>query len=297
MSAGNEPDRPSFTFKYDFEPPQTIVVTREMLERESALQNIRDWVPDPKTLTVGLLARLLYDMDKLWPDPTQRVPDAYVRRSVVLNECAAYGDFVRWANTVLGRNGDFEAAKELQSQLARRLKRTFAEIDLMPLGDAVRTILEPEDACIESADRMSTATNAAELVYQNASNLAPHDPWLRDKLKSLVTQTPPVLDAGIDAKPAGRATEVAPVPAPASPPGDPASRAVAAAYQLRKGGKSVTIRAVCRAAGVDRNNLADNHPEIIQLIRQLGEPDRKPPSGTRDRRTGDLQAVDDSEDD
>ena len=77
---------------------------------------------------------------------------------------------------------------------------------------------------------------------------------------------------------------------------DPAIRAVAAAYALLKAGKPVTIRSVCKAAGVDRKNLTAKHPETIKLIEQLGEPDRKPPSGKHDRRTGNLDALDDSED-
>ncbi len=83
----------------------------------------------------------------------------------------------------------------------------------------------------------------------------------------------------------------------AKPPRDPASRAVAAALTLRREGKPVSIRAACKAAGVDRKNLAANYPETIRLIASLAEPDRKPPSGKRDRRTGILDAVDDSEND
>jgi hypothetical protein len=77
----------------------------------------------------------------------------------------------------------------------------------------------------------------------------------------------------------------------------PASRVVAAAYTLQKAGKPVSVRAACKAAGVDRNNLAANHPEIVKLIEQLAEPDRKPRSGLRDRRTGNLDGCDDPEDD
>jgi hypothetical protein len=81
------------------------------------------------------------------------------------------------------------------------------------------------------------------------------------------------------------------------PPGDPASRAVAAAYALRKKGEPISVRAVCAAAKVDRKNLAANHPEIIELIETLAQPDRKPPSGQHDRRTATFEALDDSKDD
>src|SRR5262249_14912477 len=39
------------------------------------------------------------------------------------------------------------------------------------------------------------------------------------------------------------------------PPGDPVARAVAAAYALRRAGKPVSVRAACKAAGVDRKHL------------------------------------------
>jgi len=78
---------------------------------------------------------------------------------------------------------------------------------------------------------------------------------------------------------------------------DPAARAVAAAYALRKEGKPVSVRAACKAAGVDRSNLIARHPETVRLIEQLAEPDREPPSGKHDRRTENLDAWDDPDDD
>ena len=81
------------------------------------------------------------------------------------------------------------------------------------------------------------------------------------------------------------------------PPGDPVTRAVAAAYALRRAGKPVSVRAACKAAGVDRNNLAAKYPEAIETIEKLAEPDRKPPEGAADRRTGNLDDWDDPGDD
>lgn len=78
----------------------------------------------------------------------------------------------------------------------------------------------------------------------------------------------------------------------ARPQGDPASRAVAAAYALRKAGRPVSVRAACKAARVDRNHLAKRHPETVKLIEQLAEPDRAPLRGAIDRRAGNLDAWD-----
>jgi hypothetical protein len=66
---------------------------------------------------------------------------------------------------------------------------------------------------------------------------------------------------------------------------------------LRKAGKPVSVRAACKEAGVDRKNLAANHPETVRLIEQLAEPDRASPRGASDRRTGNLDAWDDDEED
>ncbi len=83
-----EPPSTSFAFHFRSEPTPTLVVTAEMIERERAVRNMVDWVPNPDTLTVGSMARLLDDMEKLWPKaqraPTQIVPEAYVRRHIVL---------------------------------------------------------------------------------------------------------------------------------------------------------------------------------------------------------------------
>jgi hypothetical protein len=77
----------------------------------------------------------------------------------------------------------------------------------------------------------------------------------------------------------------------------PAGRAVGAAYELRDAGRPISIRSVCRKAGVDRNNLTEKYPEVVKLIEQLAEPDRTPPRGSTDRRTPNLEAWDSPDDD
>lgn len=76
----------------------------------------------------------------------------------------------------------------------------------------------------------------------------------------------------------------------------PGAHAIAAAYELQKEGKPVSLNAVCKRAGVDRGNLRRNYPEAIQIIKTLGSPDRSPRRGVRDHRTGDIDGVDDDED-
>jgi hypothetical protein len=76
----------------------------------------------------------------------------------------------------------------------------------------------------------------------------------------------------------------------------PGARAIAAAYELKKEGRPVSLNAACKRARVDRDNLRRNHPEAVRTIKALSAPDRPPRRGTRDQRTGDIDAVDEAED-
>src|SRR5262249_35738455 len=76
----------------------------------------------------------------------------------------------------------------------------------------------------------------------------------------------------------------------------PGSRVVAAAYELQKEGKRISLRAACARAGVDRTNLKKRYPEAVEIVRRIKVPDRDRRRGKRDPRTGDIEAVDESED-
>jgi hypothetical protein len=94
-------------------------------------------------------------------------------------------------------------------------------------------------------------------------------------------------------------TNQAPAAAPASGSKaalTPGARAVAAAYDLQKERKPISIRAACDRAAVDRAHLRDKYPEAVDAIRRMKTPGRSPRAGLRDKRTGDIDAVDDSDD-
>jgi hypothetical protein len=77
----------------------------------------------------------------------------------------------------------------------------------------------------------------------------------------------------------------------------PASRAIAAAYDLQRERKSVSVRAACERAKVDRGHLKKRYPEAVETIDALSQADLVPHPGIRDRRTGTLDGIDvDSED-
>lgn len=91
-----------------------------------------------------------------------------------------------------------------------------------------------------------------------------------------------------------------PAPTPTEPnPSDtlsPPGRAVGAAYDLKREGRPVTVKAAAERARVDRSHLIRRYPEAVKLIKALGTPDGRIRRGSRDRRTGMIEAVDDDED-
>src|SRR5208337_793464 len=76
----------------------------------------------------------------------------------------------------------------------------------------------------------------------------------------------------------------------------PPARAVAAAYDLQREGKPISLKAACKRAGVDRANLRKLYPEAARIIAGLAAPDGKPPRAIHDRRTGNIDALDETDD-
>ncbi|MEW4569728.1 hypothetical protein AB1L88_17830 [Tautonia sp. JC769] len=77
-----------------------------------------------------------------------------------------------------------------------------------------------------------------------------------------------------------------------SPPG----KALAAAYDLKREGRPVSIKAATERAGVNRSHLIKRYPEAVRLIKALGTPDGRVPRGSKDRQTGTIEAANDDED-
>jgi hypothetical protein len=96
--------------------------------------------------------------------------------------------------------------------------------------------------------------------------------WSRDKFTSAPTPPPP----------------------PAIPPAfGPVARAYAAVAQLLREGKTLSLKAICQRAGVDRANLRNGYPEVWNALADQCRPDRPPRRGVRDKRTGRIEAMDD----
>jgi hypothetical protein len=75
----------------------------------------------------------------------------------------------------------------------------------------------------------------------------------------------------------------------------PPARAIAAAYDLKREGKPISLRAACSRAKVDRKHLGENFPEAKKIIETLGKPDCAPTRGIRDRRNRNVDGVYDPE--
>lgn len=76
----------------------------------------------------------------------------------------------------------------------------------------------------------------------------------------------------------------------------PGARALAAAYELQKEGKPISLRRACERAGVDRVHLRKKYPDAAEAIQRMAMPDRTLRRSARDKRTGNIDAVDDSHD-
>ena len=77
---------------------------------------------------------------------------------------------------------------------------------------------------------------------------------------------------------------------PSEPAAGIAARAVAVAYALKREGKRISVRAVAKRAGIDRDNLSKNYPDIAHLIYHMNTPDRDKLSGSKDT-NGNLEAT------
>ena len=75
----------------------------------------------------------------------------------------------------------------------------------------------------------------------------------------------------------------------------PPARALAAAYELQREGKPVSLRTACERARVDRAHLRRRYPDAVKAIEDMARPDRSPRRGCRDRRTGNIDPLDDRE--
>jgi hypothetical protein len=93
--------------------------------------------------------------------------------------------------------------------------------------------------------------------------------------------------------PSGTATPAGDTARPPAP--NPGCLALAAAYELLKEGRPVSLKAACERAHVDRKNVRLRYPDETRMIRALAAPDRAVRRGTRDRRTGTIDAVDEAD--
>ena len=114
------------------------------------------------------------------------------------------------------------------------------------------------------------------------------------------TEAPASPAASGTSAPPPSGTEAAGNPAPTIPLAEssearmnPGSLALAAAYQMARDGKRVTLAGACRHARVDRGHVREKYPESHKAIMTLAK--QKPPAtrGTKDARTRRIDGIDD----
>ena len=114
-----------------------------------------DPIPEPSEVTVGVLARLVWEIEKLheaagssreaWDGrytPTIRRP--ILRRQQVLYQAPGFRQFRTYLNAELGMDVVPEAIQEIERRLARRLRKTFEDVRQLTLVEAVAILNRPE---------------------------------------------------------------------------------------------------------------------------------------------------------
>jgi len=193
----------------------------------------------------------------------QALKNAIAHTIGLLQSAPGFQRFMEWSNVELGCVPCADAAEKLKARLSQELKIPFGKIEMMSVVDVMRLIDERKPAGI------------------GATNVFP---------SGIVT---PAAPAELPEAPPPRGEQE-----PAAASGDkavqtPAARVLAAAYDLQREGKPISLRSACERAGVDRAHLRQKYPEAVRAILRMKTPDRTPRRGVRDRRTGDIDALDD----
>lgn len=211
-------------------------------------------LPDPEAITLGALG-LLVELVKgpIPPDPA--AAHEYNRVEAFKCRIPGIGELRRRLNCELGLYLTGPALDEVRRRLSRRTGRSFDEVDRMPISEVASM---PWDA---------TAGPPPSVGSDSRTEAA--------------------------AAPPDREADAADASGSGSDALTPAGRVLAAAYDLQRERKHVSLRAACDRAGVDRAHLRRKYPAAADAVRQMATPDRTPRRGLRNRRTGDIDAVDD----
>ena len=145
---------------------------------------------------------------------------------------------------------------------------------------------EDEQEYIRSVNKWTFKNNTSLIgeiwVWMNDLKASPSTSFIADPPTMRLEQIEPV-------QPASPEKEVVEARDPKRMDRDPGSKAIGAAYQLRKEGKRITQNAVCKLAKVDRKNLSRRYPEVVIAIRNMGTADMLPRHTSRDGSNGDSE--------
>jgi hypothetical protein len=121
-------------------------------------------LPAPQTLTVG-------DVLWLWSNPSLEI----VYQREFANECQGNGiaALERWANIELLSDLTLEAAIEFRQRLVKSLRKSFEEVNKIPLVEAVRLLDQPEAPSPTAAGNQGPPPPEAPAELPASENVEP----------------------------------------------------------------------------------------------------------------------------
>ncbi len=123
--------------------------------------NPRDILPKPEAVTLGLLRWLLGFVEGPCPIAADE-PDrnaVYIRVWFLVDAVPGIKELTTWLNSEMGVYLTAPATIAVRGQLAKRLGRSFDEVDRLLIADAVKTLREPPQR-VQSADAAAPASRS-----------------------------------------------------------------------------------------------------------------------------------------
>lgn len=234
-------------------------------------------LPRPDAVTLEVLRWYLTVLERPEPDPNVSARAFHEYRQVLylVSDLPDIRELQRWCHSKLGEQLTAAATIAIRKRLSSETLRTWDDIDGLRIADVV-TLL----GRLPRPTPLPSVGSDGPTGRTEAPNARPP----ADEPSGTEAAAAPT-----ELRPADRQADGANVNDTLTPAG----RALAAAYDLKREGKAVSLRAACDRAGVDRAHLRRKYPEAAAAIGRMATPDRMPRRGVHNRRTGDIDGVDD----
>jgi hypothetical protein len=187
----------------DCEESQPSIRQLETLRRSDPL-------PDPSELTVGGLARIVWEIERLhraagssceaWDGKyTWDNVDRLTRRALVMVNAPGFSEFKTYLNAELGMPVIPEALTEVERRLARRLRKSFDDVRRLSLLDALK-VLQPEAQVEQKSKTSPDPTPATSAPAQPTTSAPLETSHTTSKAQPLPPPADPIRDEATLAK-------------------------------------------------------------------------------------------------